>query len=192
MLLAVSMILLSRCDREVNHFISDAAYRARVESALESKRLLFADSSLFRVFSDSLSVVEHEALSFLYAYMPLGDVSDYSGEFYLRNVRSSLAVRREMPWGSRIPEEIFRHFVLPVRINNENLDSSRWIFYDELRDRVKDLSLYDAVLEVNHWCHEVSRCVTDVGIKRAVLLGTVRLSPDNPYLCVSKNDKKEE
>lgn len=28
------------------------------------------------------------------------------------------------------------------------------IFYEELKDRVKGLSLYDAVLEVNHWCHE--------------------------------------
>ena len=25
---------------------------------------------------------------------------------------------------------------------------------DEVKDRVKNLSLYDAVLEVNHWCHE--------------------------------------
>ena len=28
------------------------------------------------------------------------------------------------------------------------------VFFDELKDRVKGLSLYDAVLEVNHWCHE--------------------------------------
>ena len=59
-----------------------------------------------------------------------------------------------MPWGDSIPEDIFRHFVLPVRINNENLDESRMVFFDELKDRVKGLSLYDAVLEVNHWCHE--------------------------------------
>ena len=59
-----------------------------------------------------------------------------------------------MPWGDSIPEDIFHHFVLPVRINNENLDESRMVFFDELKDRVKGLSLYDAVLEVNHWCHE--------------------------------------
>jgi hypothetical protein len=59
-----------------------------------------------------------------------------------------------MPWGKEIPEMIFRHFVLPVRVNNENLDESRMLFYEELKDRVKGLSLYDAVLEVNHWCHE--------------------------------------
>ena len=97
---------------------------------------------------------EREALTFMYAYMPIGDITDYSGDFYLKNIRSSLQARNEMPWGASIPEDIFRHFVLPVRINNENLDESRMVFFDELKDRVKGLSLYDAVLEVNHWCHE--------------------------------------
>ncbi len=41
-----------------------------------------------------------------------------------------------------------------MRVNNENLDDSRKVFYEELKDRVKGFSLYDAVLEVNHWCHE--------------------------------------
>ena len=59
-----------------------------------------------------------------------------------------------MPWGKVVPEREFRHFVLPIRVNNENLDDSRKVFYEELKDRVKNLSLYDAVLEVNHWCHE--------------------------------------
>jgi transglutaminase-like putative cysteine protease len=39
-------------------------------------------------------------------------------------------------------------------VNNEQLDSARVVFYKELKDRVKSLSLYDAILEVNHWCHE--------------------------------------
>lgn len=97
---------------------------------------------------------EREALTFMYAYMPIGDITDYSGDFYLKNIRSSFQARNEMPWGDSIPEDIFHHFVLPVRINNENLDESRMVFFDELKDRVKGLSLYDAVLEVNHWCHE--------------------------------------
>lgn len=70
------------------------------------------------------------------------------------NVRASRQAADEMPWGKRIPEDIFRHFVLPVRVNNEHLDSARVVFYKELKDRVKTLSLQDAILEVNHWCHE--------------------------------------
>ena len=101
-----------------------------------------------------LTSYEREALEFLYAYMPLADIADYSGEFHLMNVRASQKAADEMPWGKVIPEDLFRHFVLPVRVNNEHLDSARVVFYEELKNRVKSLSLYDAILEVNHWCHE--------------------------------------
>lgn len=82
------------------------------------------------------------------------DRFDYSDEFYYQNYLTSLQARNEMPWGKSIPEREFEHFVLPVRVNNENLDSARMVFYRELRDRVKSLSMEDAILEVNHWCHE--------------------------------------
>ena len=109
---------------------------------------------LFQVFEQPMSDEQKEAMTFLYAYMPLADIADHPGEFYLENVDYAFKAREEMPWGKVVPEREFRHFVLPIRVNNENLDDSRKVFYEELKDRVKNLSLYDAVLEVNHWCHE--------------------------------------
>ena len=82
------------------------------------------------------------------------DRTDYSEEFYYRNYLTTLQARDEMPWGKSVPEREFKHFVLPVRVNNENLDTARMVFYRELKDRVKNLSMEDAILEVNHWCHE--------------------------------------
>lgn len=93
-------------------------------------------------------------LDFLYHYLPLPDRYDYSRAFYEHNVRLSLQTRQEMSWGKRVPEREFRHFVLPIRVNNENLDNSREVFYKELKNRVSGMPMYDAVLEVNHWCHE--------------------------------------
>lgn len=136
------------------HFISDDTYRAEVEKDFQAKKVALPTGDLFSVFNQSMTPDEKEALMFLYAYMPIGDLTDYDGRLYLDNIRSSFRARVEMPWGDSIPEDIFRHFVLPVRVNNENLDESRMVFYEELKDRVKGLSLYDAVLEVNHWCHE--------------------------------------
>lgn len=95
-----------------------------------------------------------DAMTFLYAYMSLPDMMDYAPDFYLRNVDASLKAREEMPWGKIVPDREWRHFVLPVRVNNENLDMSRPEFYAELKDRVKGLSMEQAILEVNHWCHE--------------------------------------
>lgn len=93
-------------------------------------------------------------VDFLYKYMPLPDSTDYSRAFYEQNVALSLQARHEMPWGKSVPEREFRHFVVPVRVNNETLDSARMVFYPELKKRVEQLSMQDAILEVNHWCHE--------------------------------------
>ena len=102
----------------------------------------------------AMNADERRAMEFLYSYMPFPDIACHDARFYLENVRASLKARREMPWGKLVPEREFMHFVLPVRVNNEDLDSSRMVFYEELRDRVKNLSMKDAILEVNHWCHE--------------------------------------
>lgn len=148
------MLLIGTACNKQQHFISDNAFRAEVEKDFQAKQAALPDGDLFAVFNQEMTPQEKEALTFLYAYMPIGDITDYDGKLYLDNIRSSFQAKQEMPWGDSIPEDIFRHFVLPIRVNNENLDESRMVFFDELKDRVKGMSLYDAVLEVNHWCHE--------------------------------------
>ena len=144
--------LLASCGKR--SFITDTSYRQRVEQDFNQKKERLPQGDLFAIFDTDLTSYEREALEFLYAYMPLADIADYSGEFHLMNVRASQKAADEMPWGKVIPVDLFRHFVLPVRVNNEHLDSARVVFYEELKNRVKSLSLYDAILEVNHWCHE--------------------------------------
>ena len=147
------LMLMMSCN-DATHFISDAQQRADVNADLEAKMAEFPNGDYFNILDEEMPQNEKEALEFLYAYMFDGDVTDYSGEFYHNNVKAAFKAKEEMPWGKDIPEREFNHFVMPVRVNNENLDDSRFVFYEELKDRVKDLSMYDAVLEVNHWCHE--------------------------------------
>ena len=135
------------------HFITDAAYRSKVETAFK-QRMDLVGKKFFATKGLKPTVAENEALEFLYAYMPLADVTDYTTAFYLQNVRTTFEARKEMSWGSKVPELLFRHFVLPLRVNNENLDDARQVFFKELKDRVNGMSMYDAILEVNHWCHE--------------------------------------
>lgn len=147
------------------HFIKDSNYRTKVSNRFE-KRKEFAknrSAQLFDVFNQNISLEEKEALQFLYAYMPLCDLADYTGDFFLKQVRSSFEARQSFDWGNKVPDEIFRHFVLPYRVNNENLDSARWVFLKELKPRLQGLSMKEAVLEVNHWCHEkVNYAPTDI------------------------------
>lgn len=113
------------------------------------------DKSPFSILdSPDLQGERLDAMKFLYAYMLLPDLTAHDANFWLANVDASLQARREMPWGNSVQQREWLHFVLPVRVNNEALDSARPIFYKELRDRVKHLSMQDAILEVNHWCHE--------------------------------------
>lgn len=150
------ILLMTGCERK-KHFISDGEYRRMVEYDFEQKKQMLADApeDLFVVFNRPLTLEEKEALAFLYAYSPFIDLTEYGGDFLLENVRASFKARAEMPWGKEIPEAIFRHFVLPLRGSNESLDSSRVVFYEELKDRVKHCkTMEEAALEVNHWCHE--------------------------------------
>ena len=102
-----------------------------------------------------LSAERRDALKMLYAYMPLPDMTDRTVDYYLEYVVDpALKARKEMPWGDRVNDTLFRHFVLPVRVNNEALDRHRPEFYEQLKERVKRLSMADAILAVNHWCHE--------------------------------------
>lgn len=144
-------IAFQACDK---HFITDADYRARVETDFQHQMQKMGDR-FFRTDSLNPTREELEALQFLYAYMPLADVTDYSTEFYLSNVRTALQARAEMAWGKQVPELLFRHFVLPVRVNNEQLDNARQVFFYELKERVSGMSMKEAILEVNHWCHEL-------------------------------------
>lgn len=134
------------------------------------------EESLFAVFEQNLSEQEKQLLQFLYAYMPLHDLADYEGDFFLQHIRQVLKVQADMPWGSHIPDEIFVNYVLPYRVNNENIDHSRSVIYEELAERVRHLSMADAILETNYWCHERAtyigtdiRTVSPLTIMRTVL-----------------------
>lgn len=148
-LMMIAGLFLSVCSITAQNLSMD-----RVNADFQKKKEALPAGDLFSVFRQQLTQEERDALTFFYAYMSVGDITDYSGDFYLENVRSSLSTRKEATWGKTIPDDIFSHFVLPVRINNENLDRARMIFHDELMPRLKGLSMHDAVLEVNHWCHE--------------------------------------
>lgn len=152
-LISASLFALTLTAGAQGSFITDTQYRAGMES-LFNQRIKTVGKKFYNTQKEKLTADEQEALKFLYAYMPLADVTDYPTSFYADNVRLSFKARNEMSWGKNVPELLFRHFVLPIRVNNEPLDASRAYFYKELKNRIKNLSMHDAILEINHWCHE--------------------------------------
>ena len=137
----------------VQHFIPDRSSRKAVESDFKSRAELLEAAGV-NLEAMKLDRQEKEALQFLYAYMSLDDVLNHSPEFFKECYDCTRRAVQEMPWGKTIPQRELRHFVLPPRVNNENLDGCRPVFYAELAPRIRNMSMTDAVLEVNHWCHE--------------------------------------
>ena len=140
-LISASLFALTLTAGAQGSFITDTQYRAGMES-LFNQRIKTVGKKFYNTKKEKLTADEQEALKFLYAYMPLADVTDYPTSFYADNVRLSFKARNEMSWGKNVPELLFRHFVLPIRVNNEPLDASRAYFYKELKERIKNLSMH--------------------------------------------------
>ena len=170
LLLATFFVLLSAGEASAQKPFD---MNGKIAADFEKRRKIVGNDSYFEVFKRELETEQRQAMQFIYAYMPLPDIADYSGEFHLNNVSYALKARTEMPWGKSVPVREFLHFVVPVRVNNEDLDNSREVFFKELKDRVVGLSMRDAVLEVNHWCHE-KVTYTPSDIRTSSPLATVR------------------
>lgn len=100
---AACLILFSSCSSD--HLITNAEYRTKVEKVFESRKILAENrgSALFSVFNNNLSPARAEALKFLFAYMPLNDLADYNGTFFLANADLALKTRKEAVWGASVP-----------------------------------------------------------------------------------------
>lgn len=132
--------------------VEAATPRPQYVADFKARQAALPHGDLFSVFDSTMTAVERSDMEFLYAYMPTCDIADYPSTFFLSQVRAARHARSVVGWA--VPDDVYRHFVLPVRVNNENLDSFRSAMQGELLERVRGKSLYDAVLEVNHWCHE--------------------------------------
>lgn len=154
--IAILVSITTSSIAQEKHLISNNSYRALVhEQFIKSKSLAKGrTNALFGVFNKPISLEQKEALEFLFAFMPLSDLAMHNGEYVLAQAKTALQAQEFFTWGKTIPEDIFRHFVLPYRINNEYTDTARQVFFNEIKNRIKGMTMYDAALEVNHWCHE--------------------------------------
>lgn len=105
-------------------------------------------------YMEILSEDEVLGLKYLYGNMPLSDVGNYSADVYLDYVRHGLYLWKYSAFVKEMPEEIFRNYVLYHRVNEEEIKPCRSLFWEQLKERVANLSMKDAILEVNYWCAE--------------------------------------
>lgn len=114
------------------------------------------EQTLFEVMA---ACTEEEAIcmQFLFAHMPISDLANYDGELFLKFVKHALRVRKMVPWGHFIDDELFLNYILPYRINSEHVEFYSEVFFNELFPRINGLDLYKAIVTVNYWCLEKAR-----------------------------------
>lgn len=144
---------MKNTDHKVARQLEDTRTTQRNATRATHTSLPFILLASLLLFTGCNTFTQKQALDFLYEYMPLNDRAEQTREYFQQTVIQAFRTK-DMPWGASIPEDMFKHYVLPPRVNNEYLDNAREVFYTELYPRVKDLDMYDAVLEVNHWCRE--------------------------------------
>ena len=97
------------------------------------------------------------ALDFLRTHLPQSDLDCYDEALFLQFVDHALALREAAPWCAELDEEIFLHYVLFPRVNDEDLSFHREIFRSALWERILPFSTTaEMLLEVNRWCHETA------------------------------------
>jgi hypothetical protein len=97
---------------------------------------------------------ERLLMQFFYGTMPLSDAGEYDFETFLGFVRHGLMLRRKVEWCRTLPEDIFVKQVLYYRINSEKIENCRPFFYEKIRERIRGMSMEQAVLEINYWAAE--------------------------------------
>lgn len=149
--LSLALVACGGAESKNESLFSSEVVRS-AESALSDKLAYLGIEAID--FGDSLTSNEKAAMTWLYAYSYTPDILDHSPEFYRANIDVAIKARQELPWGSSVPLDQWRAFVLPLRVNNEILDDFRTTYYEELRDLVKDMTMEQAVIELNHWAHQ--------------------------------------
>jgi poly(3-hydroxybutyrate) depolymerase len=80
---------------------------------------------------------QRKGMAFLIANMPDGDLKSLKADFLLSNCELAYKVRKEVPWGADIPEEVFLDNVLPYANVDEKRDDWRKEFYDLCMPMIK-------------------------------------------------------
>ncbi len=105
-----------------------------------------------RLALSRLPAGQRPAAEFLLENMPAVDLAQMPAEILVENVALAFRARESLPWGSRVPDELFRHYVLPYRVTQEPLSHWRGMFFDSLYPLVRNCTtMTEAAMQVNLW-----------------------------------------
>lgn len=95
------VVLTLLCCQFANATFQQENNQAQNQTALVFKdRMQIIGNQFFDIKGLNVNDTELQALHFLYAYMPVADVTDYPTAFYLDNIRTTFQIKKRDAVGS--------------------------------------------------------------------------------------------
>jgi len=134
-----------------------AGIPAEYDRLLDSALARTQRAELLREALETTPRAEREALAYLIAYMPQGDLDTLDIALLRENVAQACIARRAYPWCAALPDSIFLNEVLPYAVVDEIRNDWRRDFRDRFAKYVTDCTdLRAAIDSVNrNICTEV-------------------------------------
>lgn len=113
------------------------------------------NAKLLLNWEKSLEKDTKEYASFLLDNASPNDLAILTPELLTENIELAIQTKT-LPYAADIPDNIFKHFVLPHRVSQEPLEPWRKQFYEDIQPLVKDeTDIAKAITIVNLWCAEM-------------------------------------
>ncbi len=111
-----------------------------------------SNAAQLRLALSRLPAEQRPAAEFLLENMPAVDLAQMPASMIEDNVALAFKARESLPWGTRVPDDLFLHYVLPYRVTQEPLSDWRGMFFDSLFPLVRNCTtMTDAAMQVNIW-----------------------------------------
>ncbi|MFA4986193.1 MAG: transglutaminase domain-containing protein [Candidatus Brocadiia bacterium] len=148
------LVLMAGCSPSEMMFSAKlpGEYRSAVEKVIAQSGENGAELRKFILRFESDPPKLHAAC-FLVSNMPLSDSASMSADDLAEHIDYAFEARQRMPWGHKIPNNIFLHYVVAHRSSQEPPQRFRAQFFNDLAPRLeKCASMDEAALEINKWC----------------------------------------
>jgi hypothetical protein len=123
------------------------------ESNLDSAfALAGSNAGQLKLALSRLPAEQHPAAEFLLENMPAVDLAQMPASMLAENVSLAFKARELLPWGARVSDDLFLHYVLPYRVTQEPLSDWRQMLFDSLYPLVRNCTtMTEAAMQVNVW-----------------------------------------
>jgi len=144
----VLALLFTGCAKPAAHRAAEPATASIPDSANPNAAEMAAFARTYPEGSD-----QAQAAAFLLENLPLADRLSMTADDLRENVDYAFLTRSLMPWGPRVPWDVFLHYVLPHRTSQEPFQPHRAMLFRELGPLCATAeSMDEALSRVGAWC----------------------------------------